>query len=601
MRKGDQPLTGYKLLKFLGRGGFGEVWKAQGPGGVELALKFINLHSKHGWRELRSLRHIKQIRHANLLPIMGLWTLDDEGQLLEDEGTPQTSLAEVILAMPVADKNLSDYLNEVQEQGYSGLPWQEILRLLDDAAAAIDFLNSPRHDLGNGLVAIQHCDIKPHNMLLTGDSVQVCDFGLARILEDGRASTHSHAEGTLAYMAPESLVQLKPSPSTDQYSLAITYVELRTGRVPFSDTSIQAVIDAHLRGKLELGALPPAERRIIERATAREPTDRYSSAQQMMSALRDALTHDTAPLTDTLVLSAGLHVPKAPPEFTVSPFTDEEAQTHQRRWADWLELKPTLEILDLKLVLIPPGEFWMGSPEAELQRQVSGETRHKVKISHPFYLSAYPITQADFQRLTQSNPSSFSVNGNEADQVAGHDTHNWPVEWVSWEEAVLFCNKLTELAAHQHPLGSFRLPTEAEWEYACRAGTTTPNHFGYEFSSEQANFDGRYPYLLETPGHFIGHPCAVGGYPANAFGLYDMHGNVWEWCHDWYSHLKEESQLPLLVDPAGPQQGVYRVLRGGSWSCAGHYCRSARRNRLIPIGRNSDIGIRVAWLPKSVE
>jgi serine/threonine protein kinase len=286
--KGDQPVPGYRLVQFLGRGGIGEVWKASGPGGTECAIKIIGLGDKQGLKEFRATRLVKRIRHPYLTPIIAFWLKDAKGNVLGDAGDAGSLMvsdqgAEMIVAMGLGEKNLADRLKECKAEGKPGVPIDELLNYMVETAKAIDFLNQPRHDLGNGPVAIQHCDIKPQNILIVGGSAQVCDFGLARQLNDARKT--SMAAGTYAYIAPES-IESKSSKTNDQYSLAISYIELRTGHLPFNSSSLYDVMFAHLQGKLDYSRLPENERPILKRATDRNPEARFGTTLEMVKALR---------------------------------------------------------------------------------------------------------------------------------------------------------------------------------------------------------------------------------------------------------------------------------------------------------------------------
>jgi serine/threonine protein kinase/tetratricopeptide (TPR) repeat protein len=318
LRSGDEPIPGYRLEVLLGRGGFGEVWRATAPGGTHAALKFINLSGKHGVKEYRAIQRVKEIRHANLLPINAFWMLDDRGGVIEDARLAASATAvasrtvsrlhaadpttfsvrptALVVAMLLGDKSLYDRLEECRAADGSpgGIPPDELLDQMEDAAKGIDFLNSARHDLGEGPVALQHCDIKPQNLLLVGTSVLVCDFGLARVLGDqAAAQSTTGAAGSPAYMAPECIRDQRPSHATDQYSLAITYYELRTGRLPFDAETYVGVMDVHLKGLLDLSRLPAAEQAVIRRATEMDPKNRFPSALALVRALRKAVTGET--------------------------------------------------------------------------------------------------------------------------------------------------------------------------------------------------------------------------------------------------------------------------------------------------------------------
>ncbi len=314
---GDEPVpgSGYRLVKFLGRGGFGEVWKATAPGGAEAALKIICFGTRESRKEFRALQLVKRIHHTHLVPIIAFWIKNDKGQVLDDDAVrrranqpdsetsvssntlavsmlvPQRSTdpdcpAELIIAMGLGDQSLFDRLEECRQEGLPGIPDDELLDYLQDSAEAIDFLNSPIHDLGSGPIAIQHCDIKPHNLLIVGGSVQVCDFGLARMMGSDRATT---AAASLAYAAPECLIEGKPSDSTDQYCLAVAFMELKTGQLPYHDLSMAAVMDAKRHEKLDFGELPKAVQAVLRRATSRDPKKRYASCGEMVQQLRQAL------------------------------------------------------------------------------------------------------------------------------------------------------------------------------------------------------------------------------------------------------------------------------------------------------------------------
>jgi tetratricopeptide (TPR) repeat protein len=317
--QGDEPVpgSGYRLSSFLGRGGFGEVWKATAPGGAEAALKIIHLGGTEGRKEFRALQLVKRIRHPNLVPIIGFWLKGKDGTILDDAfagqdylpkdethpatlretmvappdvGRPQA--AELIVAMGLGDLSLFDRLEQCRAQGIEGIPPDELLGYMEDVAQAIDFLNRPVHDLGSGPAAIQHCDIKPHNLMIVGGAAQICDFGLARMMGADQTTT---AAATIAYAAPECLQTGKPSASTDQYSLAVSYYELRTGALPYRDETLAAVMAAKEQGKLDFSRLTTAEQAVLHCATTCDPAQRFPSAVAMVKALSKAFATATAP------------------------------------------------------------------------------------------------------------------------------------------------------------------------------------------------------------------------------------------------------------------------------------------------------------------
>jgi formylglycine-generating enzyme required for sulfatase activity len=237
--------------------------------------------------------------------------------------------------------------------------------------------------------------------------------------------------------------------------------------------------------------------------------------------------------------------------------------------------------IGIKLLPISKGKFLMGSPETEME-QYFGETQHEVTISQNFYMGSTEVTQSQYQNVMGNNPSFFK-----GDEL--------PVENVNWEETIEFCKLLSEMPEEKKAGRKYRLPTEAEWEYACRAGTTTPFHFGSQLNGMQANCDGTKPYGTEAEGPHLEKTTAVGKYPANAWGLYDMHGNVGEWCSDWYGRYPAGS----VTDPIGPASGKFRVYRGGGFNGYLGYCRSAYRGRTSPSNsdRNySEFGFRLVLI-----
>ena len=255
----------------------------------------------------------------------------------------------------------------------------------------------------------------------------------------------------------------------------------------------------------------------------------------------------------------------------------------------------------IEFVWCPPGTFIMGSPEDEKYRLADEETQHSVTLTQGFWLGKYELTQAEYERVMGKNPSD-------------HKGGDYPVENVDWDDAVEFCRKLSQQSG-----ATYRLPTEAEWEYACRAGTTTrfcagdsksdaarvawyrpaniPDEtwddaveFRHELS-EQSGAGHRVPREAVLTTH------AVGEKEPNAWGLYDMHGNVWEWCSDWYDYGNYSGRPDPDIDPRGPNVGSRRnparICRGGSWWTVVRYCRSAQRGNYYPGARLDHLGFRL--------
>jgi formylglycine-generating enzyme required for sulfatase activity len=248
-----------------------------------------------------------------------------------------------------------------------------------------------------------------------------------------------------------------------------------------------------------------------------------------------------------------------------------------------------------EFVRVPAGTFRMGCPATEPGCMSYEQPQHEVAISRPFLMSATEVTQEQWLAVMASRPAYF------------RDCHGCPVERVSWYDAVAYCNALSRregfepayaiagtLVTWRQEAAGYRLPTEAEWEYACRAGSQTIFHTGDCLTTDQANIDGYGPLANCPDGMFRGQPVPGGSFPANAWGLYDLHGNVYEWCWDWNGFYAAEP----ATDPSGPAAGTGRVCRGGCWAANAQNCRSATRQRLEPATRLDYLGFRVVrWAP----
>ena len=284
----------------------------------------------------------------------------------------------------------------------------------------------------------------------------------------------------------------------------------------------------------------------------------------------------------------------ARPQLLVAPFDAKQAKAAQEAWARHLGIGVEVtNSLGMKFRVIPPGTYQMGSPDEKSEGMLlwkkilqpgepnrsGGETLHEVTITQPKLFGVYPVTQTEWTKVMGSNPSHFK-------SVSGQDTSRFPVEQVSWDDCQEFLVRMNK--AHAIKGWQYRLPTEAEWEYACRAGTVGPFWFGGELNGKQANCDGNHPYQTGK-GPYLQRTSVVGSYGANPFGLHDQHGQVWEWCQDWYGAY----DASVNQDPTGPSSGSSRVLRGGSWGSHAVRCRSACRYNNVPSYRNGSIGFRL--------
>ncbi|MCP4113742.1 MAG: SUMF1/EgtB/PvdO family nonheme iron enzyme [Desulfobacteraceae bacterium] len=237
------------------------------------------------------------------------------------------------------------------------------------------------------------------------------------------------------------------------------------------------------------------------------------------------------------------------------------------------QIRNALRDLSNQFVRIKPGAFMMGSPVSEPDRS-SDEKQHRVTLTKTFYMQKTEVTQAQWQAVMGENPSYFKDCGG-----------NCPVEQVSWNDVQEFIKKLNRVTGKK-----YRLPTEAEWEYACRAGTSTPFSFGRCLSPNQANYNGEYPLKGCSKGKYRKKTVPVASFSPNGYGLYDMHGNVREWRQDWYGDYPTGS----VTNPTGSGSSSYRVYRGGGWNSSAGYCRSAYRIRYSPGYGNDYLGFRLA-------
>jgi formylglycine-generating enzyme required for sulfatase activity len=426
------------------------------------------------------------------------------------------------------------------------------------------------------------------------------------------------------YTTPESF-RGKIAKQSDQYSLAMTYYHLRTGQVLFGG-GLEQVMCSHLMEQPNLAALLPAEQAVVARALSKEPEQRWPSCEAFVAELRgqimglselpksvDNSKAIISPRKDAILVmavflcaavcgvmaiglfsrnatgtkpmepkSTGLTPTKSltgqEPARLTAPFSQKDAKEAQTAWAKYLgrEVEEEIDLgggVILELVLIPPGTFTMGSPDGEKEHSAD-EVAHTVAITRPFYLGKYTVTQQQYEKIVGKNPSSVKVD----------DPSQFPVETVSWDDAETFCKKVT------WGKSTLALPREAEWEYACRAGTQTPFHFGEENNGNECNCNGNYPFGTENKGPRLGQTREVRAYAANGFGLYQMHGNVDQWCADYYGPywgMSEKDPVQLK------SRDTRRVLRGGSWYDNSRYCRAAHRYAYDPSFLSGGVGFRV--------
>ena len=539
----------YSLDEVIGTGGSSEVWRAydqelQRTVAVKLP-KLSNVEATD--RFLSEARRVARLKHPAIVPVYDVG-LEAGRCFIVTEYVDGGSLANRLEKGPVSQ--------------------EAVIRWISSIADALE------HAHVHGVI---HRDIKPENILISvsGQAV-LADFGIAQSSHAGGASANS--VGTLQYMSPEAVEGRPITPATDIYSLGVVLHEALAGESPYSGEDVNV-----LRREIVLGAakgvsqeLTPALREFCQKALQRDPTLRHSSAAQFATELRAAATPKpprrygfvlipmaVIGLVGALLLPRMLtdgRMPGTTPQSlpTINAVAVEAAPPSVPAAAPLVEAKPApvprsvSNSLEMLFVQITPGEFQMGE----------GKESVKVTISRPFSIGTTEVSQLTWKRIMGTEPwkgQRFTPIGD-----------NIPATYISWNDAVSFCDKITEIEqkAGVMPLNeSYRLPTEAEWEYACRAGSTTLYHFGDDpaLLSEYAWHDG--PGGLKQ-GYQV-HPIATK--KPNAWGLYDMHGNASEWCSDWYLSLQDGE--PLTKDG-----GKTRVLRGATFFNQEHDCRSARRD-----------------------
>ncbi len=523
-------LGGYRILKILGHGGMGVVFQGEDPKlGRQVAIKAMLPHLANSkssqQRFLREARAAAGLEHDHIVHI---------NHVAEDRGVP-------FIVMPLLQgESLDNRLKREQR-----LPLAEVLRIGRETAAGL----AAAHERG-----LIHRDIKPANLWLEARSsplslggrgvggeefrVKILDFGLARAAADNAQLTSQGAIlGTPAFMAPEQATGGAVDARCDLFSLGCVLYRMSTGHFPFKGadaiSTLLSVASEKPVPPSEINPeLPPDVCRLVMQLLAKHPDERPQSAQEVVVIAivailpprgRDTKASDSAGPTDK------------------GPGTENPPVAH-------VELLPAFaNKLGMEFVLVPKGKSWLGGGKDK-----PGDK--EVEIACDFYLGKYEVTQEEWDKLMMSNPNEFkAVPG-----VSKEDQKRFPVERVSWEDAQLFLGLLNN---NEKEAGwRYRLPKQVEWEYACRGGPLSNRNqsaFDYyldkpmnQITAKQANFQD---------GKGLKRTCKVGSYAPNALGLYDMHGNVWEWCDD--------AEKP--GDAASR-----RMVRGGSWSFGAGDCRA---------------------------
>jgi formylglycine-generating enzyme required for sulfatase activity len=443
---------------------------------------------------------------------------------------------------------------------------EQVWQILRELLPVVEFIHDHQ---------VIHRDIKPENIIrrCSDQKLILIDFGAVKQTTITNLRRTGTKIGSPAYQAPEQGMG-KAIFSSDIYSLGVSCLQLLTNMEPFD------LYDVHERKFVWRHYLlnnPVADSlgEILDKMTQVIVKQRYQSAQEVMQILSPPspkIAISTIPN-----ISAIPTIPTTPQVFSLRLETTRISKIstiYKTSGKDFIEDLGGGFLGDeirLEMVAIPGGRFLMGSPITELGRNQSESPCHEVSVQ-PFYLGKYAVTQEQYQLVMGNHSSRFKGK-------------KLPMERVSWEQSVQFCQKLSQKTGRV-----YRLPSEAEWEYACRARTTTPFFFGDTVSPEIVNYHGKYPYG-DTPKGLYRQQTIALGFP-NTFELYDMHGNIWEWCSDrWHANY---DQAP--TDGSSWEAGTNnsRVLRGGSWQDKARHCRSARRHWSRPDICCDFYGFRVA-------
>ncbi|MBK1987538.1 SUMF1/EgtB/PvdO family nonheme iron enzyme [Sphaerospermopsis aphanizomenoides BCCUSP55] len=480
-------------------------------------------------------------------------------------------------------------LEEVKEQAYNEA---EVRQLLLDLLPVLDFVHQKN---------VIHRDIKPENIIRrdTDQKPVLIDFGGAKQVTHTSIARQATAIYTLGYAPTEQMAGFACHAS-DLYALGVTCVRLLTQDLPIQDTyQLKDPLYDPMTAKwlwkerLQEKGISISEEltSILDQLLQHFPNDRYQSASEVL----DALKAEISPL-EVVEIPPVMETPLPPPPKIIVPLPPLETfdfdvvtvnTAGEKVSYDRLSSKFFLEELNkniaLEMVSIPGGNFLMGSTKYE--GDVEEYPQHLVTVA-PFFMGKYPITQAQWKAVADLPQIVQPLNPNPAKFKGA----NLPIENISWYEAVEFCLRLSMKTGR-----NYRLPSEAEWEYACRAGTTTAFHFGERITADLINCSGGDFYFVPPTNNFRKQISNVGSFDlANAFGLYDMHGLVWEWCADpWHKNYEGAPTDGSVWDVDGDIHR--RVLRGGAWNFSAELCRSASRTWNEAEGGLRMSGLRVVF------
>ncbi len=598
----------YRALRILGKGGFGRTFLAvdqSKPTNNYCVIKqFLpDIKSKKGLKKAAALFK----REAMRLNELGKHNQIPELLAFLNQESRQYLIQEFI--------DGEDLSKELQRKGVFNE--QQIRELLNDMLAVLKFVHSNH---------VIHRDIKPENIIRRkkDGKLVLVDFGAAKEAEGLDPSVTGTIIGSAAYIAPEQAVG-KPQFASDLYSLGATCLHLLTNIEP---TELFDVAEGEWiwREYLEDNDISYELSRVLDKLVESATKRRFQTVEEVLQSLSG---RGVAPsIRKAKGTTANRHSRVKLARSPIPPFEGKRGQAsagslvnNREKSTKVATKKKSARDLDLKiakyiflalkqndsviinkksplptskhkgkakyitidlgkgitmdLMGIPGGKYLMGSPENEPERANDEGPQHSVSI-RPFLLGKYPVTQAQWKAIMKNNPSRFT-----------EDEEN-PVERVSWFDCINFCVRLSEKLGRE-----FRLPTEAEWEYAARAKTTTPFFFGETITTELANYNGEYTYGIEAEGEYRHKTTKVGSFSPNRFGLYDLHGNVAEWCEDtWHDNYQE---APTNGDSwVEEDHSLEKVLRGGSWLHLPGSCRSSQRLSSTVNSKSDAFGFRIA-------
>jgi formylglycine-generating enzyme required for sulfatase activity/tRNA A-37 threonylcarbamoyl transferase component Bud32 len=586
----------YRIIQEIGKGGMASVFLVEHTMlHNQAALKLLNqeyVRNEHiRKRFLAEARSMARMSHTGVVKVT---------DLIEENDT-------VAFVMEyIEGETLKEYIDRKGK-----LKDDEIKTIFSQMLDAVGYVHEQN---------LVHRDIKPSNFMIDKKGkVKLMDFGIAKTL-DASSSEYTQTGtgmqmGTPMYMSPEQITETKSvTAQSDIYSLGVVLWQLVTGQKPYDTNTLSSF---QLQTKIVNDALTQTNTTwdaVIQKCTQKDIRSRFFKCAEISQTINTgSVKADSS--DSTVVESQGANTKQEKPRSEINLEERFQQERERKGGADsqgssrikWVlivgvlvlfsavgyhffiagsgssrdtsstdkdadkgpEASPLGGALAIDWADIPAGTFTMGSPRSEADRG-DEETQHEVTLDG-FKMSKYEVTFEQYDAFCDATGRSKP-----SDQGWGRGKR--PVINVSWDDAKAFAT-----------WAGAQLPTEAQWEYACRAGLQTPFNTGGCLSTNAANYDGNYPYGGCNSGTYKEKTIPVGNYAPNSWGLYDMHGNVWEWCSDWYGDYPSSKQ----TNPQGPSMGSSRVVRGGGWFGYAQYCRSACRNSYTPDARSHILGIRL--------